>query len=624
MEIESYLRSKGFKLHQAPGQWQFPCPFCGDKNKRGHLYLNREHGAWMCHRCDERGSFYSLQERLGDNPSPASRAYAHKQEVWEVMVELCEEALQDHPESLAYLREERGLKAATIEKYRIGYVPSDIMDKMLSKFELSELKNAGLVTDENYPLFWDRILIPYFHQGRITTLRAKQVGGNVIQAKDTNIYLFGADNVRGHQESYICEGEFDAVFLDQLGFAACAIPGAASFQERWVTYFDDSRRVFLCLDADDAGRKGAHKIEQYIGARAKKIELPVPNNEDSTDITEFFLRDLNTKGDFEALVESVRGRRLYTFEDGVEERDEMLKLEGVKLGWKELDYAIEPGLLPGQVAIVLAKTGIGKTAFLTQVAHNLSSWESYDGKESGPGIPSMFLSLEQTKGEITERLIRTSMLYNPWATVQDIGKWHKRVRICDENRIPPADVPLLIEEYIDDIGEPPRLVFVDYLGYWSRAFKGSSKYEQTSEAIMELKRLAKQYEFAVIAPHQVSRLQKRGDKLDLDNARDSGVVEETADFVFGLYRPYENDPDDWRRSAEIRLEILKSRHGNTGKTVPMVWAPYSLAMVAPGTQAIDRTEKEWVMRGMQHSYDEVLSVHQGKFPVGAKKDEVLI
>lgn len=622
MEIESYIRSKGFKLRQASGEWQTQCPFCGDKNKWGHLYINREHGAWMCHRCDERGSFFTLQEKLGDKPSPASRAMAHKQEVWEEYVKVCEEALVDHPDSQSYLRNERGLKAATIEKYRIGYVPENIMDVMLSKFELSELKEAGLVTDENYPIFWDRILIPYFHRGRITTLRAKQVGGNVIQAKNTSIYLFGADNIRGHSESYICEGEFDAMFLDQLGYPAVSIPGAASFQERWVSYFDDSRRVFVCLDADDAGRKGSHKVEQAIGPRAKRVELPVPKGQDTTDITEFFLRDLNTKGDFETLVELVRGRRLYTFADGVEERDEMLKLEGVKLGWKELDFAIEPGLLPGQVAIVLAKTGIGKTAFLTQVMHNLSSWSSYDGKENGPGIPSLFLSLEQTKGEIAERILRTSMLYNPWATKDDVSMWHKRMMICDENRIPPAEVPLLIEEFIDDVGEAPRLVFVDYLGYWSRSFKGNSKYEQTSEAIMELKRLAKQYEFAVVAPHQVSRLQKRGDKLDLDNARDSGVVEETADFVFGLYRPYENDPDDWRRSAEIRLEILKSRHGNTGKTVPMVWAPYSLAMVAHGTQSIQRVEREWTMRDLQHSYDEVLAVHQGKFL--QKKKEVTV
>ena len=71
MTPEAYLRRKGFKLRKAPGEHQTQCPFCGDKNKAGHLYVNREHGAFMCHRCGESGSFYALQEKLGDKPFKA-------------------------------------------------------------------------------------------------------------------------------------------------------------------------------------------------------------------------------------------------------------------------------------------------------------------------------------------------------------------------------------------------------------------------------------------------------------------------------------------------------------------------------------------------------------------------
>ena len=103
----------------------------------------------------------------------------------------------------------------------------------------------------------------------------------------------------------------------------------------------------------------------------------------------------------------------------------------------------------------------------------------------------------------------------------------------------------------------------------------------------------------------------------MDFARDSGVVEETSDFVFSLYRPHREDPDEfepvpWRKRAEVRLEILKSRHGNVGKTVRMEWAPYSLALTASGDGMDLALEKEWAMYDQQLTYSDVLAVHQGK------------
>lgn len=610
MDVGAYLETKSWNVRKAPGEFQTQCPFCGDKNKYGHLYINREHGAYMCHRCGESGSFYELQTKLGDKPEPASRSVSDKWRVWDDLVTECQDGLLEAPDALRYLREDRGLRAETIGKYRLGWVPNDIMDRMLSRWKLGDLKHAGLITDENYPLFWDRLLIPYFNRNHVVTVRAKAVGGNVLQAKDTSIQLFGADNLRGHAEVFICEGELDAIFLDQMGYPACAIPGAMSFQEHWVTWFDDAKRIFVVLDADDAGRKGAARIEQMLGRRAKVVEFPVPPTQKTTDVTEYFLRDLHTQEEFEELLDRYRGQRLFTFLDGIKERDDLLTREGIKLGWPDLDYALSPGLLPGQVVTVLAKTGAGKTAFLTQICHNLSSWSTYDKTDGGPGVPVLMLSLEQTKAEIMNRLERTSRLYNTSPDVKELNQWYSSLRICDENKIPPQDVPHIIDEFIDDVGVPPRVIIVDYLGYWARAFKGKTKYEQVSEAIMELKRLAKDTETVILAPHQVSRLGKVGQRIDMDFARDSGVVEETSDFVFSLFRPGEDKENEENR-MDVRLEILKSRHGNVGKQVLMLWAPYSLALVPRGGRLEQKVKAEWLMAEAQADYEEVLKMHKG-------------
>lgn len=628
---EQYLQEKGFKVRGAPGQWQTGCPFCGDKARHGgHLYVNREHGAWMCQRCQEKGSFYNLQVRLGDTPEPYERELADKRQVLADAVPIFQDALiaDDRHGVLKYLKD-RGLSAQTIGKYKLGWSPRDITEKLIAKgYSLNDQRNAGLRVEsqegKEYPLFWDRLMIPYEQRGYTVTVRGKQLNGNTIQAKDTSTYLFGVDNLLGHKEVYICEGEFDAMLLDQMGYAACALPGAGAFQEIWKPWFEGAIRVFLVLDADEAGNKGAHRTKALLGEKAIIVDLPVPDAVDtdgnpieSTDISEYFQRDGHTKVDFDKMISEVRGSRIFTFAESYVDLVDLQAKHGVLTGWRELDYALT-GLLPGQVAVALAKTGVGKTAWISQIMHNQSMWQSYDKKDGGPGIPTLLLSLEQTKAEFATRLDRIGTLYNPWATIEDKDKWYGLMRINDENQVPPEDVDVLVDEFIEQTGMPPRMLIVDYLGYWSRAFKGNSKYEQVTEAIMEMKRIAKKYEVSIVVPHQVNRVGDRGHRLELDMARDSGAVEETADFVFGLYRPYEDrDNDDeptgpWRQRADVRLEVLKSRHGNVGKEVHMYWAPYSLAMLPTASTEEQRLQKEWKCHDRQFSYEQVIPVLQGK------------
>lgn len=557
-----------------------------------------------------------LQKELGDShqidDSPT------QQEVWRKYVDICQDALLDNDEAIHYLRSERQFTAASIAKYQLGYVPADIMDRMLEHFTFKEVKEAGLVTDKNHPVFFDRILIPYKVRDRFVTLRAKRVGDNVLQLSGSSIQLYSPDNLRGQQSVYICEGEFDAIYLDQLGYSTCAIPGALSWQDKWASWFDEAREVFIVLDADEAGFKGAQKIKDSLGFKAKIVELPAPPSSKSTDVTEYFLRDGHTKAEFDLLVDSSRDRNLYTISESLSERDRLLAEKGgVATGIRQLDYAVQPGFLPGQVAVVLAKSGQGKTAFLGQLIHNMSSWTSLDKSVGGEGVPTLVVSLEQTKAEFAHRLDRIAKLFNPWADRDELARWHSLLRINDRNRVPPEFLERLLEEYVDDVGLRPKVVMIDYLGYWSRAFKGKSKYEQVTEAILELKAIAKEQEIVVVAPHQVNRLAKLGERFDMDVARDAGTIEETADFAFALYRttkPDEADNDElhYRARGEVRLEFLKSRHGNVGKVVSFLWGPYSLSLTPAGSQWEDKVKKEWQLYDKQYSYDEAVEVIQGK------------
>ena len=136
---------------------------------------------------------------------------------------------------------------------------------------------------------------------------------------------------------------------------------------------------------------------------------------------------------------------------------------------------------------------------------------------------------------------------------------------------------------------------------------------------MELKRIAKDLGWRLCTPHQVSRVAKVGQRLEMDFARDSGVIEETSDFVFSLYRPGKSEREDEMgmgtcSRADVRLELLKSRHGNVGRQIMMLWAPYSLALVPRGGDLEWKIQKEWAWYDVQADYDQVLAEHQKQNP----------
>lgn len=90
----------------------------------------------------------------------------------------------------------------------------------------------------------------------------------------------------------INEGELDCLAVESLGIHSCtSTGGASSFQEDWAILFKNKTNVIVCLDNDEAGVKGAIKIQQLI-PQAKVLFLP----NGYKDVTEFLQK--NTVQDF--------------------------------------------------------------------------------------------------------------------------------------------------------------------------------------------------------------------------------------------------------------------------------------------------------------------------------------
>jgi archaellum biogenesis ATPase FlaH len=340
-------------------------------------------------------------------------------------------------------------------------------------------------------------------------------------------------------------------------------------------------------------------MREKFGARARILALPNIDGR-KADWTEYLLPKQDRRGfdiehpyaghdasDVLRLMSIAAGKRIHSVaEAGAAFRTYRATNTGLQTGWHQLDAAIAPGLLPGQIVFILAKTGAGKTLILCNLAYQMRKHRI------------LFISLEMTREEVYHRLQRVYWHHHPDASTQELEYALSNVWICDENRLGERDLQALINEYAMETGTNPDIVFVDYLGYYARGARGNSPYEKTTNAAMQLKADAKAGRLVIISPAQVNRLAKDGKPIDLDDARDSGAVEETGDFVIAAYRSdaalsegIVNAVPTWK----LMLTLLKSRHGGVGKTVQLQMDALTLALCEVGTRGARIAEEHNIL-----------------------------
>jgi len=235
-------------------------------------------------------------------------------------------------------------------------------------------------------------------------------------------------------------------------------------------------------------------------------------------------------------------------------------------GVSDIDKWIAPGLKPGQLCVPIAATSVGKTQFLINIAYNNRK------------RPELLISLEMSASEVYARLRRVAQFWNPLATDDDITNEFSLLRIVDQ-KMREGDLSRLCEEFEDEVGVPPQVAMVDYLGYFAHSVKGSSPYERTSRAVVTLKEEGKACQVAMIVPHQAGRGPAAGMPVSLGDARDSGVIDETADIEISLYRPADANRDGNAVDGTVRSELLKNRNGRINVTTSLNFSLASLVMV---------------------------------------------
>jgi len=255
------------------------------------------------------------------------------------------------------------------------------------------------------------------------------------------------------------------------------------------------------------------------------------------------------------------------------------ELEPVRLGFGSLDADLR-GISAGQVCGIAARTGVGKTWVLNTVS------ETFTGRADA-GL--LVLSLEMPGPEWVERQLAIHADVSPEQVEQaaregklaqlasDFLDRHRDAVVADDP-LRFADLPEVLRDARDRLGPPVRLVLIDYLGLIG--ISGRDAYDRASSLGKGLKEFAKAEHVSVVVAMQLSRAGGDGSEpVTIDMLRDSGVLEESLDFLLGCWRPGKakdlTPPERLDLKDVLRVAILKNRKGEDGRVVDLRFRPES-------------------------------------------------
>lgn len=240
-------------------------------------------------------------------------------------------------------------------------------------------------------------------------------------------------------------------------------------------------------------------------------------------------------------------------------------LRGVPTGWKDLDDVLA-GFQDSNLIIVAARPGIGKTAFMLNIAQHVAVKEN---------LPIGMFSLEMSQEELGDRLLVMQAGIDAWRLKtgklqdEDLDKLQDAMGVLAEAPIYIDDTPgiSLMEMRTKarrlQMEHGLRLLLVDYLQLVNPGRSMESRVQEVSMVSQAMKNLARELRIPVIVASQLNRqVEARGTKKpQLADLRESGSIEQDADVVMFLYRPEEAKDLAPGDKIPTTLSIDKHRNG---------------------------------------------------------------
>jgi replicative DNA helicase len=353
-----------------------------------------------------------------------------------------------------------------------------------------------------------------------------------------------------------------ALVYSELGGAAHKLPGGAGYLHTLM-----SRPGILPYQAPAyAAKVHEHYVRRSIGdmgARAMQLR----NDPDTT--VEQFLSGLAVWSDRFADNLSTGTTDVRTALESVIDVAQHGQRFGIPTPWPSLDELLG-GMSPGQLLVVAARPGVGKSLFAENVCSDVARYDD---------LEALFVSLEMTAAEITTRTLahtakvdlrrlragKAALSEDDWTRIR------KAVPTIEAQHITYADrkgqTLLDIRSAAHTARQKARragrrlgVVAVDYAGLVEGRDPKMPRHLMIGEVTRGLKKLAGELETTVLL---LSQLNRNGDgrtnKIPLlSDLRESGSLEQDADAVIFLHEPEDGADGD------LEFHVAKQRNGPTG------------------------------------------------------------
>ena len=216
----------------------------------------------------------------------------------------------------------------------------------------------------------------------------------------------------------------------------------------------------------------------------------------------------------------------------------------------------------GDYIVLGGGTGQGKTAFALNLAKNVAMFDK----------KVLYCSLEMPLEQLQNRFncmtsgLNSKKIRSYNFTDKEYERYKQGLKTLGEWQIyVTTNYKLTIEKLEDTIIMlKPDFVIIDYLGLMNYS-GNASMYEKTTNLSRQIKILATEYNVPIMVLVQLNRdLKNRENKIPLlSDIRESGAIEQDADFVIFVHREYTYSNNTFDKN-KIDVFVAKNRHGEMG------------------------------------------------------------
>ena len=626
------------------------CPLCSSgtgRNATGAFTITPDGNSWKCFACDKGGDTLDLigyVEGIDDYNSKLTRAG----ELFNMTIDVPAREHQNQdktaqntdtrnsihtPTSGNYLAfykqandniqatnypEKRGLSKAILDRFKIGYVenwkhpnaPENVTGSPRLIIPVTQTSYLARDTRDNIPDYQKQYA------------KTKVGGSDIFNGR---AFIDDLD-----KPIFIVEGEIDALSIMEVGGVAVAL-GSTSNAKKLAGMVRDKqleRPLILALDNDSKGRKAQAELEALLqaqktpytvavlteGAIKDPNEMLIKNREVFTGRVEDAIK--NARDDKEKYLETSTDNYVQDFLNGIADS---VNTPSISTGFPILDKCLDGGFYEG-LYIVGAISSLGKTTLVSQIADQVAS----------RGHDVLIFSLEMARSEIMAKSISRHTVMEVLQTGGDMknaktvrgitaGNRYEKYNSTERELIKNAvqtysgyakhiyitegvgdlgvnQIRATVEKHTRYTGNTP-LVIVDYLQILAPANERATDKQNTDKAVMELKRISRDFKTPVIGISSFNR-DNYNNAVSMQAFKESGAIEYSSDILIGLQlkgagqKDFDATEAKSKNPREIELVILKNRNGKTGDKVPFQFYPMFNYFVENDTPKYIQTESD--------------------------------